>query len=130
MESAPSIPENPAAASPFHKAASYAVFALLSSFVLQFVYTKFFWLRLSERSSAMAGYVPLIVMLSAVPAGFIALCGIPKYGRKRLLWKGLTGLFIPFILVWVSIQVRAVLVETVRDHPEWLQSEEKPDEKP
>ena len=113
----------------FHKAGSFAVGALVATPILQFIYMKAFFLQLSERVSALVGFVPLIVMLSAIPAGFIALCGIPKYGRKKLLWKGLLGLLVPFILFWLSVQVRALLVETV-EHPERFQQSPQEPAKP
>ena len=113
----------------FHKAASFAVFALVSSFVLQFIYGKI-WLRLSERASELAGLVPLVVMISAIPAGFIALCGIPRYGKKKLLWKGLLGLIAPIVLFWVSVQIRESIRDSVRQHPEWLKQDDKPSSKP
>lgn len=105
---------------PFHRAGSYAVGALIATMVLQFIYMKVFFLRLSPHASRLAGYVPLLVMLSAIPAGFIALCGIPRFGRKKLLWKGLVGLLVPLALVWTSMQVTAMLIESVRQHPEIL----------
>ncbi|HEY4245991.1 MAG TPA: hypothetical protein VGM64_03990 [Lacunisphaera sp.] len=120
MTNDPSTTEGQPFSSLFHKAGSFAVGALVATPILQFIYMKAFFLQLSDGASALVGFVPMIVMLSAIPAGFIALCGIPKYGSKKLLWKGLLGLLIPFILFWLSVQVRALLVETVV-HPERFQ---------
>jgi len=113
----------------FHRAGSFAVGALIATPIIQFIYMKAFFLQLSARASALVGYIPLLVMLSAIPAGFIALCGIPKYGRRKLLWKGLLGFLLPFILFWLSVQVRALLVETVT-HPERFQQSTQEPAKP
>jgi len=124
-----SSPEIQSYSSPFHRAGRFAVGALIATPILQFIYMKVFFLQLSAHASALVGYVPLIVMLSAIPTGFIALCGIPKYGRKQLLWKGLLGLLVPFILVWLSVQVKTLLVETV-EHPERFQQSTQNPAKP
>ncbi|MCM2276154.1 MAG: hypothetical protein NDI75_15300 [Candidatus Didemnitutus sp.] len=47
--------------------------------------------------------VPALLMLSAIPAGIIALCGVSKHGKKKLLWKGLVGVFVPIVFIAMAI---------------------------
>lgn len=98
----------------FHKAASFAVYAIVASFVAQFIYAHI-WLRLSPSVSRWLSFVPTMVMISAIPAGFIALCGIPRFGRRKLLWKGLLGLIFPIVLfvfvMYYSAYLQARIVE-------------------
>src|SRR4051794_1410493 len=81
----------------FHQAASLAIYLIVASFVIQFVYAQVS-LRISPGAARLLGFIPLIALISAIPAGFIALCGIPRYGRRMLLWKGLVGLILPLVL--------------------------------
>lgn len=45
------------------------------------------------------------LMLLAVIFGMIALCGIPRYGSKCLLWEGLVSVLIPVLLITFAIPV-------------------------
>ncbi len=98
----------------FHKSASFAIYAIIASFVLQFVYAQI-WLRIPPEAARLVGYVPTVAIISAIPAGFIALCGIPRYGRRKLLWKGLVGVIFPIVLfvsvVYYSAHLRARIIE-------------------
>lgn len=98
----------------FHKAASFALYAIGASFVFQFVYSKI-WLRVSPDTARLLGYIPTIAIISAIPAGVIALSGIPRYGRRKLLWKGLVGMIVPIVLfvfsVYFSAYLRARIIE-------------------
>lgn len=98
----------------FHRAASFAIYAIVASFVLQFVYSKI-WLKVSPEVARLLGFIPTIAIISAIPAGVIALCGIPRYGRKKLLWKGLVGMILPIVLfvfaVYFSAYLRARIIE-------------------
>jgi hypothetical protein len=98
----------------FHKAASFAIFAIVASFVLQFVYGKI-WLQLPPDAARLLGFVPSIAIISAIPAGVIALCGIPRYGRRKLLWKGLVGMILPIVLfvfvIYYGAYLRARIIE-------------------
>jgi hypothetical protein len=74
----------------FHKAASFGIYAIVASFALQFIYGQI-WLRLSPDAARLIGFIPTIAIISAIPAGFIALCGIPRYGRRNYsgrVWLG------------------------------------------
>ena len=101
----------------FHRAANYALYAIVASFVLKFAYAQV-WLRLSPGAARLLGFVPEIVMISAIPAGLIALGGIPRYGRAKLLWKGIVGVFFPILLfvfvVCFSAYLRARMAEEAR----------------
>jgi len=44
-----------------------------------------------------------VVMLAAIPFGVVALCGIPKFGKNQLLWKGLVGVLVPMVLLAMAI---------------------------
>ncbi len=92
----------------FHRAGSFAIYAIVASFFLQFVYGQV-WLRLPEGAARFLGLVPAIVLISAVPAGFVSLCGIPRYGLRRLLWKGLVGVALPIVLFIASVYCAAYL---------------------
>jgi len=98
----------------FHKAGSFAIYAIVASFVLQFAYGQV-WLRLPATAARLLGFIPTITIISAIPAGFIALCGIPRYGRKKLLWKGLVGTILPIGLFvfafYYSAYLRARIIE-------------------
>ena len=63
----------------------------------------------------MLGFIPTIAIISAIPAGVIALCGIPRYGRRKLLWKGLVGMILPIVLfvsvVYYSAYLRTRIIE-------------------
>jgi hypothetical protein len=84
----------------FHKAASFGICAIVAFFVLQFVYAQI-WLRLPSDAARLLGLAPTLAIISAIPAGFIALCGIPRYGRRKLLWKGLVGMFLAIVLLYL-----------------------------
>ena len=58
---------------------------------------------LSPAAKLIFSMIPGFVVLSALPAGIIALCGIPKHGRKTLLWKGLVGVIVPILLIALAI---------------------------
>ena len=45
------------------------------------------------------------LMLLAVIFGMIALCGIPRYGSKCLLWEGLVSVLVPVLLIAFAIPV-------------------------
>ena len=53
-----------------------------------------------------AGFVLSLIggalFLSAVPAGIIALCGIPKHGCRYLLWRGLVGVLVSVLLIAIA----------------------------
>lgn len=108
-----------------HKAATYAVLAIPACIFLNIV--------LGSVARATAGSItpatrlilstlPGFVMLSAFPAGIIALCGIPKHGRKKLLWKGLLGVILPILLIALAIpafmHVKKMSEEKVRQRQE------------
>jgi hypothetical protein len=71
-----------------------------------------------------------LVMFAGVALGAVALCGIPRYGKRRLLWKGLVGLLVPILLVGSAIlafnTVRQKSLERARQRQSSPPSEEKP----
>lgn len=92
----------------FHRAASFAIYSIVTAILLQLVYSQI-WLRLQTSAIRLAGFIPAIVIISAIPAGFIALCGIPRYGIRKLLWKGLVGVILPIGLFIFSVYYSAYL---------------------
>jgi hypothetical protein len=44
-----------------------------------------------------------VVLISAIPAGVLALAGIRKHGRRGLLWKGLLGAILPAMLIAMAV---------------------------
>lgn len=86
----------------YHKAAKYAVIALGVAFGISF----FGQLSSAGGPSVVTRVISLIgglLFLSAVPAGVIALCGIPKHGCRYLLWRGLVGVLVPVLLIGMAI---------------------------
>ncbi|TCO90166.1 hypothetical protein EV701_11192 [Chthoniobacter flavus] len=58
----------------------------------------------STKESAMGNAIVIgFIALTGILCGIIALCGIPKYGTKGLLWPALTG-----ILLWLGLGALAV----------------------
>jgi hypothetical protein len=102
---APPLSQAPAPVSSFyHKAATYAVCAPLGAILFNIFVSGF--ARSVDTPSGVRTLVlliPSLLFLSGIPAAIIALCGIPTYGRKSLLWKGLVGLLFPLLLVAAAI---------------------------
>ncbi len=82
----------------FHKAATYAVWSLLAAFVINFL-----GMGAPGSTRQVMSVLGGVIMLTAIPAGIIALAGISRHGRKGLLWKGLTGICVPILLVGLAI---------------------------
>jgi len=95
----PPIPKEflPPLTSFHHKAANFAVIVLPVSIGLSLMLNQITGFLPPFLRFAVS-LLPAIVMISAVPAGIIALCGIPRHGMKKLLWKGLVGVIIPLFL--------------------------------
>jgi uncharacterized membrane protein len=93
----------------FHRAADFAVFAIVFAFVVKFV---------SAQTPAPLGtwlsWTAESVGLLAIPAGAIALLGLRKFGARGLLWKGLLGVLVPIILFLAGIVVAVQLREHAR----------------
>lgn len=90
----------------FHKAASFGVWSLLGSFAVNIL------LSGPARAAAQEGMrqfyywvvlLTTLLMLASVVCGVIALCGIPRYGKRKLLWKGLVAGIVPVLLVLAAI---------------------------
>lgn len=97
----PPVPATEPVSSFHHKAASYGVLIIPTAIALNVTLVAGVSAALSEAPPLVrAGIsaIPGFLILSALPAGVIALCGIPKYGRKKLLWKGLVGVLVPVLL--------------------------------
>jgi uncharacterized membrane protein len=93
----------------FHRAASLALFAIVLAFLVKFV---------SAQTPAPVGvwlsWTAECMIFVAIPAGAMALAGIPKYGWRGLLWRGLVGVFVPIILFVVGMLVTAHLRESAQ----------------
>ena len=85
-----------------HHAANYAVWSLVGSVALSI-----FGAGMAAQAGAPARQVLSIVaglvMLSAMPAGLIALLGIPRHGPSGLLWKGILGIAVPIALAAMAV---------------------------
>lgn len=49
------------------------------------------------------GMVSFFVLLSTLALGVASLFGIPKHGRKRILWKALTGIIVSVVLGYFAL---------------------------
>ena len=95
-------PAPPQTDSRHHTAANYAVGAIGLSFLLNIAVAP----SLRGSPPALSFGFSLFtgaVLVSAIPAGIIGLCGIKKFGRKRLLWKSLVGVLLPVLLTVMAL---------------------------
>lgn len=61
--------------------------------------------------------IPSLLMFSAIPAGILALFGIPKFGKKKLLWKGLVGILVPILFTAMMIPTILSLKQAGKQPP-------------
>lgn len=54
-------------------------------------------------SSWLVTVVICILVIAGLAGGIVALCGIPRYGTSRLLWRGLVGVLAFAALIAVSV---------------------------
>ena len=94
-ESEPNVPEQ--VSSGFHKAANAALGAL------GILVAEFLLVSVLGATGMIVGGIGFFTLLAAIVCGAIALCGVRKHGRKRLLWKGLVGVLVPILLISASI---------------------------
>lgn len=98
------LPSSPPAVSTstfYHRAGNYAIVALAGS-----MFVNIAALSAGPAPARFRQIVALVVgavMLSAIPAGVIALLGVRKHGKKGLLWKGLVGVLVPLLLVALAV---------------------------
>ncbi len=87
----------------FHFAGNYAVFAVLASLVWHELLPDALRVlfHVVPAVGAAANGIQLALIISAIPAGILALCGIPKYGRAQLLWQGVLGVIGPAVLFFL-----------------------------
>jgi MFS family permease len=61
-----------------------------------------------------------LLLLSSIVLGTIALCGISRYGRKKLLWKGLVGILVPILFILLAfagfLKAKRLSEERARQH--------------
>jgi hypothetical protein len=95
-------------ASVYHKAARYAVYAVVCSISAHILLYAFG----ANRLLGLLDPILVAIILSAFPAGVVALCGIRKFGRKKLLFRGLVGVVAPIVqvafIVWAVFFIRAI----------------------
>ena len=48
-------------------------------------------------------WLNILLLVFGFACGLIGLCGIPRYGRDRLLWRSLIGIVIPVMLAIYAI---------------------------
>ena len=103
----PPAPPEKKAKSFFHHAATISVWLIPVPFVIQFLAAPYF--QSMERTPLgviiRLGAAALIALsfCAEVGLGLIALCGIPKYGVKGILWKALVGVLLPMLLIAAAI---------------------------
>lgn len=124
-EPPPISAETPSPNSFFHKAASVGVWSLLGSFAVNITLSG--PARVAAQEGGRQFYygvtlVTSLLMLTSVVGGPIALCGIPRYGKRKLLWKGLVAAVVPILLVLAAIpaflKVREKSLERARAQQE------------
>jgi hypothetical protein len=108
----------PLKSSIYHRAADYAVFALAAAILGDLVASRFILVG----TNLLVSGIIIVVILSAVPAGIVALCGIRKFGRGKLLWKGIVGVVVPILLgcgwVWAIHRLHEVAEQL--KHQSWI----------
>jgi hypothetical protein len=92
--------------SAFHKFANASLGCLVASFAVNILLDTL--ARQAARDGALWVFVVVngattFLMLVAMVCGVMALCGIRRYGKRKLLWKGLVGLLVPILLVAAAI---------------------------
>lgn len=106
MNTPPPLPNHSPANSFFHKAATVSLFAVPLSIAVNMVSgagTAQFDPEMRRLVILVVGILAGVIMLLGLVAGVVALCGIPKYGKKGILWKALVGTVLPLFLVVLAI---------------------------
>jgi len=101
-----SRPDPPPLSAPIYKIANASLWCLVGSFAVNIFLGGAARAAMQQGMSglyfAVTAATSLLFLLSIV-FGAIALCGIPRYGKRRLLWKGLIGVFVPILLIIAAI---------------------------
>ena len=84
----------------FHKAANYAVSAPLFTMGAGLLLGA---TAVPDPAKRIIGLAGGIALLTAIPAGIVALIGISRHGPARLLWKGLIGLGVSVLCIAMAI---------------------------
>jgi hypothetical protein len=90
----------------FHQAATAAVFAPLIAVGVNLLATvggQGFDPQMQRNIALSVGLAASCLMLFGLILAVIALCGIPKHGRKNILGKALLGMFIPLFFIVMLI---------------------------
>jgi hypothetical protein len=112
----------PSRSSVFHKFASAGIWCLVGSFAVNFFSGP---AREALRQGVREFYLVVtiataLLQILSVLSGVVALCGIRKYGKQQLLWKGLVGLLVPILLTLAAIpaylKIKSVNEERARQH--------------
>ena len=85
-----------------YKAATYAVIAPVAAFASSFLTSALHLMLARSVARVVNGVIAqleILLLLSAIPAGIIALRGIPRYGKRKLLWKGLFGILVSILML-------------------------------
>lgn len=106
-----------------HKAANYAVIVIPVCFGLTPMLRNFAGVFSVPLIRELITSIPAALLLSAVPAGIIALCGIPQFGKKKLLWKGLTGIIVPVLMILLMIPTVLTIRQKAAERAKVHQSE-------
>ncbi|MFT3781061.1 MAG: hypothetical protein QM790_03530 [Nibricoccus sp.] len=86
----------------FHKAANLGLILLVSAWLFWVLGLPLFKSASRAVRVGMA-YVPLSLGTLAILAGIAALVGIRKFGRQKLLWKGLVCCLVPVVLLLIAL---------------------------
>ena len=108
----------------FHQAATASVFAPLIAIGLT-VFSSSIRTGASQRPVALiAGVASLIIILTGLICGIVALLGIRNHGTKGILTKALCGIIIPLLLIalavpsFIAARSRAIKNRQYRTSPE------------
>lgn len=111
--------------------ANAAMWCLVCLFIVNVLFSGVAQMALSsgdQRPLLIVDGLMLLLMLSSAIGGTIALIGVAKYGRKRLLWKGLVAVLVPVLLAAAAIpaflKIKRLSEERARQH------QQAPAEKP
>lgn len=96
-----SVQDNPCTV--YHMLANAAVVCLIASLVVNLFVGGA--ARMALHGGMGGVFVSGGLMILAVIFGCVALCGIPRYGAKCLLWEGLVSVLVPLLLITFAIPI-------------------------
>ncbi len=100
----------------FRNAAKYSLFAPLIVFGLGIVLDQGVKPSVDPSTYRMfaigIGITNLILLLFGFMSGIVALCGIKKYGKEKILWRGIAGLLICGFFLSAALLIIPVILHS------------------